>query len=250
MPPPPKPATSPAAYRPGQRLAVGAEHAAGQVGVQAAERLAREDVQADRDQRAGLRVEDPVRRGDARDPVRQVAPRAADRGDLQVLRVGVLDLAVARDDLALDVGQIEQRLVGQRVHPAHERGEVALDDEVGAVLLERLDRAGRALADAGLQDLDDALARQVGVLLGARERELLLDDLLRQHEPRVVVAGLHDVLERAERVEAREQRHRQPRAGRVQPQRGGPGQDADAVRGPDRVPVRGSPRRSATSGRG
>ena len=47
----------------------------------------------------------------------------------------------------------------------------------------------------------------------------------------------HDVRERAERVEAGEQRHRQPLPGRVEPQRRRPGQDADAVVGPDRVPV-------------
>ena len=35
-------------------------------------------------------------------------------------------------------------VVGERVHPAHERAELALDDEVHAVPLERLDRLGRA----------------------------------------------------------------------------------------------------------
>ena len=46
---------------------------------------------------------------------------------------------------------------------------------------------------------------------------------------RVVVAGAHDVLEGAEGVEAREQRNGQPLAGRVEPQRRRPRQDADAV---------------------
>ena len=88
-----------------------------------------------------------------------------------------------------------------------------------------------------LQQLADALAGDVRVLLGAGERELLLDDLLGQDEPGVLVAGRADVGERAERVEAGEQRHRQALAGRVEPQRGRAGEDADAVRGPDRVPV-------------
>ena len=45
--------------------------------------------------------------------------------------------------------EVEQRLVGERVHAAHERAQVALDDEVGAVALERLDRRGRAGAERG-----------------------------------------------------------------------------------------------------
>ncbi len=81
------------------------------------------------------------------------------------------------------------------------------------------------------------LAGEVGVLLAAREGELLLDDLLRQHEPRVVVTGLPEVRERAERVEAGEERHGQARARGIQPDRRRAGQDADAVARPDRIPV-------------
>ena len=79
-------------------------------------------MELDRDQRPGLRVEDAVRRGDPRHAVGQEAPGAVDRDDLHVLGVRVRDLAVARHDLALQRGEVEQRLVGQRVHPAHERG--------------------------------------------------------------------------------------------------------------------------------
>ena len=43
--------------------------------------------------------------------------------------------------------------------------------------------------------------------------------------------------ERAERVEAGEERGRQPAPERVEPQGRGPGDDADPVVGPDRVPV-------------
>src|SRR6185437_5920497 len=68
-------------------------------------------------------------------------------------------------------------------------------------------------------------------------RELLLDDALRQHEPRIVVAGAHDVLELAERVGARKKRRGQARARRVEPHRRGPWQDADAVARPDWIPV-------------
>ena len=74
--------------------------------------------------------------------------------------------------------------------PVDERAQVALDDEVRAVALERLDRRrARRGRRASCSSSRDALAGDVGVLLGARERELLLDDLLGEHEPRVVVAG-------------------------------------------------------------
>ena len=56
------------------------------------------------------------------------------------------------------------------------------DHEVDALLLERLDRLGRTLAEP-LASSFTVLAGQVGVLLAARERELLLDDLLVEHEP-------------------------------------------------------------------
>ena len=55
-----------------------------------------------------------------------------------------------------------------------------------------------------------------------------------QHEPGVAVAAGGDVPQRAERVEAREQRRGQPLTAGVQPQRRRPGQDPDAVPGPDR----------------
>ncbi|CAI7653774.1 unnamed protein product, partial [Penicillium discolor] len=69
-------------------------------------------------------------------------------------------------------------------------------------------------------------------------RELLLHDLPRGHEPGVVVARPPQVLERAEGVEARVERNGEPVSGRVEPQRRGPGQYADAVLRPHRVPVR------------
>ena len=56
--------------------------------------------------------------------------------------------------------------------------------------------AGRALV-GGAPDavMQPALAGEVGVLLGAGQRELLLDDALGQDEPGIVVAGRHDVLQ-------------------------------------------------------
>ena len=88
------------------------------------------------------------------------------------------------------------------------------------------------------QDVADRAAGEVGVLLRARERELLLDDALGGEEPRVLMPAARDVGERAEGVEAGVERHRQPPAERVEPQRRRAGQDADAVPGPHRVVVR------------
>ena len=116
-------------------------------------------------ERTGRRVEDPVRGGNATQAIGQVPAGRTDRHHLQVLAEGVLDLAVARDDLALDRLAVEQRLVRQGVHAAHEGGEVALDDEVGAVIHELLDRAWDARHHARADGIGDALARDVRVLL-------------------------------------------------------------------------------------
>jgi hypothetical protein len=145
--------------------------------------------------------------------------------------------AVAGDYLGLKVGEVDQPLAGQLVHAAYEVGEVALHDEVLAMVLEGLHGRRRPAAHPVLEHRPDALRSGVGVLLGARQRELLLDDLFREHEPRVVVSRLLDVGQRSERVEAGIQRPRQPPPDGVEPHRRGPGDDPDGVHRPDRVPV-------------
>src|SRR5436309_6686008 len=92
-------------------------------------------------------------------------------------------------------------------------------------------------ASTRADDLGPAAAGEVGILLGAGQRELALDDLLAEHEPGVLVARRHDVGERAQRVEAREQRNGEPLAARVEPYGRRAGEDADAVPRPDRAPV-------------
>ena len=106
-----------------------------------------------------------------------------------------------------------------------------------AVGLERFDRRGRALVGGAPGGHQPALAGEIRILLRARQREFLLDDALGQHEPRIIVAGRHDVLQLAERVGAGKQRRGQPRACGVEPHRRRSGQDADAVARPDRRPV-------------
>ncbi len=179
-----------------------------------------------------------MRGGHPAQPVAAVVARAPDRGDLRVLGERVVDLAVARLDERAQrrLGELGGVRVGQLVHARDQFGETAGDDEVGAVPLERLHRARRPALDPRQDELD-VLAGQVGILLRSRERELLLDDLLGEHEPRVVVAGPPQVPQGAQGVEAGEAGCGQPFAGGVEPERGGSWQDADAVVVPDGVPV-------------
>ena len=88
--------------KPRHRLAVGAQHAAVEIGLQAAERLAGQNIEPNGNQRAGLRIEQPVRLGRANKPVAEIIARGADGHDLHVLAERVVELAIARDDLALD----------------------------------------------------------------------------------------------------------------------------------------------------
>ena len=190
MPPPPKPATSPAAYRPGQRLAVGAQDPRVEVGLQPAERLAGEDVQPHRDQRAGLGVEEPVRGRDPDQPVAAVA--RGRRGSPSTCRSLVNALSISRSRAtigALDVVEVSSGCVGERVHarrPA--RAGRRRTTKSSPCCLNASTGAG-APGRTRPSTCRTSLAGEVGVLLRAGERELLLDDLLGQHEPGVVVPG-------------------------------------------------------------
>jgi len=145
-------------------LAILAEYAGIEIGLKTAERLAGEDVEPHSDQRPGLRVQDLVRRRGAGQPLAARAAGVPDGHDLQVLGERVVHLPVARDDLALQVGQFEERLRGQLVHSRHQLRQRPGYHEVGAVLFEGLHRAGRARQRA-LEDLADVLAGEVRVLL-------------------------------------------------------------------------------------
>ena len=84
--------------------------------------------------------------------VAEIAAGIVDGGDLGVLAEGVVDLQVARRDLGSQRIERDQLLAGERVHRRDEIGEVVLDDEILAFLLEGLDRAGRLVADGALGD--------------------------------------------------------------------------------------------------
>ncbi|GAW25974.1 putative fumarate reductase succinate dehydrogenase flavo protein [Rosellinia necatrix] len=235
----------------GEHRAVGAHDAAAEVGLDAAEGLARQQVHAHGDEGAVGRVEQAVRRRDAAAAVRPVVAAVADQHDLRVLAERVVDLAVAGGDDLGHPGEVQHgrggaaaaaaghgRRPGELVHAGDEVGEVVADDEVGAVLLEVLDGDG-ALGgeDARQEELPEALGREVRVLLGPGERELARDDGLVQHEPGVVVARAADVPQRRQRVASRVQERRQPDPRGVEPERGRRRQHPDPVARPDRVPV-------------
>ena len=103
----------------GHRLPGGGQHPGGQVGVQAAEALAGQHVQPDRDQRAGRRVEQRVRLGDAHEPVAQVGTCPPDGRHLRVLAERAGGVRVPGHDLLADGVKRERRLAaGERVHLA------------------------------------------------------------------------------------------------------------------------------------
>ena len=118
----------------------------------------------DADQRPGVGVQDAVRGGDPAEPVTEDAPGVADALHLGVLAERVGHLQIAGLDLGADAGRVQQRLVGQGVHLRDEFFEVVGDDEVGAVALERLDRARGVLVQEAL--LQDTCMRLLPVMSG------------------------------------------------------------------------------------
>ena len=206
-----------------------------EISLQAAQRLSGEDVEFDGDQRTRLRIGQPVRGDDAADTVGQVPARGPDRGDLAVLAEPVGHLAVAAGDFGFDDAEVQRGDAGDGVHLGHQLTQGVCGDEVNALVDERVH--GRRPFAAAFQDSLDAAAGQVRILFLARQPELLGDDAGVQHEPRVVLAGLRDVLQGAEGVKSRIQRDGQTLAVGIEPQRGRSRQNANPVMRPDRIVV-------------
>src|SRR4030095_3581262 len=94
------------------------------------------------------------------------------------------------------------------------------------------DRRRRVPATRPTEHLTPAPARQVRVLLGPRQRELLRDDALREHEPGMVVARLTQMRESAERIEPGEERGGQTIAACVEPDGRWPRKNPNPVAAP------------------
>ena len=115
-----------------------------QVGLQAAQGLAGEDVEPHRDQRPGLWVEQLVRLRHTDRARRRGTSRVADGRDLQVFAERIVELrGPARRSPARSPARSMSGSAVKRSCRARARADRA-DDEVDAVFLERLHRRGRA----------------------------------------------------------------------------------------------------------
>jgi hypothetical protein len=152
-----------------------------------------------------------------------------DAHDLRVLGVGVLDFRVAFQDLPPDPSFVQKRLAGEAAHPPHQIRQVVGDDEIGAVLLERLDRGSCATAQAGPEQQPEVPVGDVRVLFRSGEGELFFDDLLGEDEPGVAVLldvrGGAQQFQGAQGVVAGQPWRGEPAAQGVEPQGRRPGQD-------------------------
>ncbi len=128
-------------------LAVSAECLRLQVRFDAAEALAGENVEFDCDEWSGRRVEDAVRPRDPDELVAQVAAGLAQGRNLEVLGELVRQLAVACLDLVAHGSGVQLDVGGELPHARDQFVKGVRDDKVFALLFERLDRPGRALAD-------------------------------------------------------------------------------------------------------
>src|SRR5690606_36299765 len=219
------------------RIPRGVQHPAGQVRLESAQGFPGEDVKAYRDEEAVFRIEQLVRLGHPRQPIPDIIPRDADGGDLQILGEGIVDLPVPRPDLPFDFLRIQQILPRQPVHAFHQFRQGAGDDKILPVIQKRLNRIRRAGQHPLPDYLLEVLLRQIRILLGAGQSKFLLNDFLGQDEPGIIIARLQDGLQGSQRVKARQVRNGKPFSRRIQPDGGGAWQNANAVMGPDRVPV-------------
>src|SRR5699024_8622608 len=162
----------------------------------------------------------------------------ADVVDLIVLGELVLDLAIPVLDLTAQLLLIDLWLIrsDQLVHLLDQAAEVVGDHPVLTVVHERLHGDLHARAKLGEQLLH-ALVRQVWVLLGAGEDELLGSDGLVEDEPAISHPGAPNMAQRREVIAARDEVIGQPLARRVQPHRAGTRDDANTVARPNGVPV-------------
>ena len=118
------------------------ENTSRQISLQATERFPSENMQPNGDQRAVRAVEQLVRAGDANHPIAEVAASVPDGPDLRIGADCIANLVVACSKLSLEVLRIDVLVPSQDVHPPNQVRDVVGNDEIGAVALECLDRAG------------------------------------------------------------------------------------------------------------
>ena len=117
--------------------------------MQAAQSLAGENVEANRDQRAGGGIEQFMQPRRANQSVANIAARRPNGVDLHVLAKPIIELAIAGGHFMLDARERQQRLAAdERIHALDQPRQIALDDEILALVHERLDGCGNALGRA------------------------------------------------------------------------------------------------------
>src|SRR3989440_5814908 len=215
------------------RLIIRLQHTTSKVGLHSSQRLARENRESYSNQGTRGRIEQLVRLRHANEPVSQERARPSDCYHLSVLTESIPYLAVARHNLLLQLGRINQCLSSQFIHGANQAREGAFPNKVHTLPLEGLNGARRTREDPA-ERLENAPARQIRVLFGARQGKLAFNDALVEQEPRIVIPGRGDVLECPERIKAREKWDRQAMPSRIQPQRCWSTQNTNSMAAPDR----------------
>ena len=126
--------------------------------------------------------------GGAYQPVATVFSCAVDGDDLRVFGEGIVHLSVAGNNFLPQTAVVDEVLTCQSVHASHQVGQGVTNDKILAMLFERLDGSGCARPESATDNREPFLGGQIGVLLGARQGELFVNDGLCQDEPRIIVA--------------------------------------------------------------
>ena len=132
----------------GDGVALGIQSTSGEVGLDAAEALAGQDVQLHRDQRSGLGVKNLVWPRHANQLVATVVAGLADGVDLGILRERIIEFPVAGLDLQPHLLCVDDNVGGKFLHAGEQFVKGVGYDEVCPMFLERLDRAGCTLFHA------------------------------------------------------------------------------------------------------
>src|SRR5205085_712617 len=102
------------------RLPVVAEHAGVEICLEATQRLAREHIETDRDERSVVWIEDRCRCCNANKALAQDPTCVANDRELGILSRHVSRLCIAVSHLALDDRVLDSIVAGQGVHPRDE----------------------------------------------------------------------------------------------------------------------------------
>ena len=129
--------------------------------------------------------------------------------------------------------------VAQMVHTIDQLGQGIGDNKVLTFVLERLNRCRcfRSRENTLADYLFPTAGREIRVLFRPGQGKFLFDDFLGQDKPAVFISCFQDFLERSQGIEPRQAWRFQPIAARIKPHRAWPGQNADPMRRPDRIPI-------------